>query len=125
MTRSLNSVPPSTVVEPVQFQRGGGSGRAMHDVNSTQTPLKSTAQPMAEKSRTPLYVPVQLQPSGTDLSSSLSTVAERPRGTSKQGGSVSETTHPQGLLTDGSATLTSAQNLQPSGRMNGSLTGKA
>ncbi|XP_042980438.1 uncharacterized protein LOC122310513 isoform X9 [Carya illinoinensis] len=117
MTRSLNSVPPSTVVEPAQFQRGGGSGQAMHDDNSTQTPLKSTAQPMAEKSRTPLYVPVQLQPSGTDLSSSLSTVAERPRG------SVSETTHPQGLLADGSATLTSAQNLQPSGRMKGSLTG--
>ncbi|KAG6730142.1 hypothetical protein I3842_01G065200 [Carya illinoinensis] len=114
---------PTQGQEPVQFQRGGGSGQAMHDDNSTQTPLKSTAQPMAEKSRTPLYVPVQLQPSGTDLSSSLSTVAERLRGTSKQGGSVSETTHPQGLLADGSATLTSAQNLQPSGRMKGSLTG--
>ncbi|KAG7994560.1 hypothetical protein I3843_01G063700 [Carya illinoinensis] len=108
---------PTQGQEPAQFQRGGGSGQAMHDDNSTQTPLKSTAQPMAEKSRTPLYVPVQLQPSGTDLSSSLSTVAERPRG------SVSETTHPQGLLADGSATLTSAQNLQPSGRMKGSLTG--
>ncbi|XP_040985801.1 uncharacterized protein LOC121234052 isoform X2 [Juglans microcarpa x Juglans regia] len=123
MTPLLNSVPPSTVVKQVLFQQGGGSGQAMHNVNSTQTPLKSTAQPMAEKSRTPLYVPVQLQPSGTDLSSSLSTVAERPRGTSKKGGSVSKTTHPQRLQTDGSATLTSAQNRQPSGRMEGSLTG--
>lgn len=143
MTQSRNPIPP-TCVQSVQFQQGEGGdcGQAMHSVNSTQTQLKAASQLAVHKSRTspfvpvqlqpsrtrtPAFVPNQLQPSRTSSSSSHSGVAEQLTTTSGQRGSMGETTQPvlRAEPADGSATLNSGRNWQPSGRMRGSLTGEA
>ncbi|XP_050280439.1 uncharacterized protein LOC126721449 isoform X2 [Quercus robur] len=116
MTQPQNIVHPSIHEQAVQFQQGG--------VNNTQTQLRAAAPPMAQMSRTAPFVPVQLQPSRTGSSLSHLMASERFRTAKEPRGRVDETTQPV-LCGDGSATVASVDNWQPSGRMRGSLRGDA
>lgn len=116
MTQPRNIVHPSIHEQAVQFQQGG--------VNNTQTQLRAAAPPMAQMSRTALFVPVQLQPSRTGSSLSHFMASGRFRTANEQRGRVDETTQPV-LCGDGSTTVASVDNWQPSGRMRGSLRGDA
>ncbi|XP_059456820.1 E4 SUMO-protein ligase PIAL1-like isoform X2 [Corylus avellana] len=122
MTQPQNIVHPSFHAQPVQFQQGDGSGNGMVNVDITQIHHGTASHPMAQMSRTPSFVPVQLQQSRNDSSLPPSTAGKRLRTTSEWRGSVGETIQPV-LPADSSKTLASAQNWQPSGRMRGSLTG--
>lgn len=116
MTQPQNIVHPSIHEQAVQFQQGG--------VNNTQTQPRAAAPPMAQMSRTAPFVPVQLQPSRTGSSLSHLMASERFRTAKEQRGRVDETTQPV-LCGDGSTTVASVDNWQPSGRMRGSLRGDA
>ncbi|KAL0008428.1 hypothetical protein SO802_009930 [Lithocarpus litseifolius] len=116
MTQPQNVVHPSIHEQAVQFQQGG--------VNNTQTQLRAAAPPMAQMSRTAPFVPVQLQPSRTGSSLSHFMASGQFRTANEQRGRVDETTQPV-LGGDGSTTVASLDNWQPSGRMRGSLRGDA
>ncbi|XP_075643642.1 uncharacterized protein LOC142614882 isoform X1 [Castanea sativa] len=116
VTQPRNIVHPSIQEQAVQFQQGG--------VNNTQTQLRAAAPPMAQMSRTALFIPVQLPPSRTGSSLSHFMASGRFRTANEQRGRVDETTQPV-LCGDGSTTVASVDNWQPSGRMRGSLRGDA
>jgi E3 SUMO-protein ligase PIAS1 len=123
MTQPQNIVHSTFHAQPVQFQQGDGSGNGMVNVDSTQIHHGTASQRMAQMSRTPSFVPIQLQQSRKDSSLLPSTAGKRLRTTSEWRGSVGETIQPF-FPADSSKTLASAQNWQPSGRMRGSLTGE-
>lgn len=117
-SHSPNVVRSSSPLAPAQTQQGVaqvGVGNSAGATNSQQSRLMVAAQLAAQRVRQPPSVPVQIQTSGAGASYLTSADGIRAP-TTEQRGNVG---------TEGLVDLASQQNWRPTGRMRGSLSGRA
>ncbi|KAG6782829.1 hypothetical protein POTOM_012249 [Populus tomentosa] len=121
-----NVVRSSLPLAPAQTQQGAaqvGVGNSAGATNSQQSRLMVAAQLAAQRARQPPSVPVQIQTSGAGASYLTSADGIRAPATEQRGNAGGALPAVSG--TEGLVDLASEQNWRPTGRMRGSLSGRA
>ncbi|KAG6781119.1 hypothetical protein POTOM_014004 [Populus tomentosa] len=125
-SHSPNVVRSSLPLAPAQTQQGAaqvGVGNSAGAANSQQSRLMVAAQLAAQRARQPPSVPVQIQTSGAGASYLTSADGIRAPATEQRGNAGGALPAVSG--TEGLVDLASEQNWRPTGRMRGSLSGRA
>lgn len=121
-----NVVRSSLPLAPAQTQQGAaqvGVGNSAGATNSQQSRMMVAAQLAAQRARQPPSVPVQIQTSGAGASYLTSADGIRAPATEQRGNAGGALPAVSG--TEGLVDLASEQNWRPTGRMRGSLSGRA
>ncbi|XP_011022613.1 PREDICTED: E3 SUMO-protein ligase SIZ2-like isoform X2 [Populus euphratica] len=123
-SHSPNVVRSSLPLAPALTQQGAAQvGNSAGATNSQQSRLMVAAQLVAQRARQPPSVPVQIQTSGAGASYLTSADGIRAPATEQRGNAGGALPAVSG--TEGLVDLASEQNWRPTGRMRGSLSGRA
>ncbi|KDP28558.1 hypothetical protein JCGZ_14329 [Jatropha curcas] len=115
--------PSQTSAQAAQIGQRGNFNQVTGTTNDGQPMLRTASPPVSQRTRTPPFVAVQLQPSGTRSVLNYATGAQHCRPTFAERSAVG-TAQPVSVA-ETSGTSASTDNWRPTGRMRGSLTGKA